>query len=220
MTVLPTSGSRPTALAAPTSSPPMSAPSGGTTRSTFCRDLPERAGVVAVPCSVFYDDPGPAERALVRWTFSKQDHVLQRRAERACGRPTCRPAEPSERPATRHPVSASSMFDWSGRHEQQGASSTIAAATKRVGEAERVGDQTTEQRTERHRPPRHQSIGAVDPSEQSVRRHALPQRHHDDVAQTTVTPPTTKKAPTTHGVRGEGRHTSMAADSRPSSRSG
>lgn len=42
----------------------------------FCRDLPRRAGVVAVPCSAFYSDPGPAERALVRWTFSKQEHVL------------------------------------------------------------------------------------------------------------------------------------------------
>ncbi len=44
---------------------------------TFCRALPERAGVVAVPCSVFYESPGPAERAMVRWTFSKQEHVLQ-----------------------------------------------------------------------------------------------------------------------------------------------
>ena len=43
---------------------------------TFCRALPERAGVVAVPCSPFYEDPGPAERALVRWTFSKQPRVL------------------------------------------------------------------------------------------------------------------------------------------------
>ncbi len=43
----------------------------------FCRALPERAGVVTVPCSVFYADPGPAERALVRWTFSKQEDVLR-----------------------------------------------------------------------------------------------------------------------------------------------
>ncbi|MCZ3386615.1 MAG: pyridoxal phosphate-dependent aminotransferase [Actinomycetia bacterium] len=42
----------------------------------FCHALPQRAGVVAVPCSVFYEDPGPAERALVRWTFSKQENVL------------------------------------------------------------------------------------------------------------------------------------------------
>lgn len=44
---------------------------------TFCRQLPHQVGVVAVPCSVFYADPGPAERALVRWTFSKQEPVLQ-----------------------------------------------------------------------------------------------------------------------------------------------
>ncbi len=43
----------------------------------FCRALPERAGVVAVPCSVFYESPGPGESALVRWTFSKQEHVLE-----------------------------------------------------------------------------------------------------------------------------------------------
>ena len=42
----------------------------------FCRALPERAGVVAVPCAVFYDEPGLAEQALVRWTFSKQQSVL------------------------------------------------------------------------------------------------------------------------------------------------
>ena len=42
----------------------------------FCRALPDRAGVVAVPCAVFYDEPGPAELALVRWTFSKQQSVL------------------------------------------------------------------------------------------------------------------------------------------------
>ena len=42
----------------------------------FCRALPERAGVVAVPCGVFYDDPGAQERAMVRWTFSKREVVL------------------------------------------------------------------------------------------------------------------------------------------------
>jgi N-succinyldiaminopimelate aminotransferase len=42
----------------------------------FCQQLPERAGVVAVPCSVFYAAPGAAERRLVRWTFSKQESVL------------------------------------------------------------------------------------------------------------------------------------------------
>jgi N-succinyldiaminopimelate aminotransferase len=51
-------------------------PLGWSDADTFCRQLPERAGVVAVPCGVFYDHPGPAERSLVRWTFSKQESVL------------------------------------------------------------------------------------------------------------------------------------------------
>ena len=41
----------------------------------FCRDLPRRAGVVAIPCSVFYDNP-TAGRSLVRFTFCKQPDVL------------------------------------------------------------------------------------------------------------------------------------------------
>jgi N-succinyldiaminopimelate aminotransferase len=41
----------------------------------FCWALPERAGVVAVPCDAFYDDP-TAGRHLVRFTFCKRDEVL------------------------------------------------------------------------------------------------------------------------------------------------
>jgi len=41
----------------------------------FCLALPERAGVVAVPYQVFYDNPETA-RTLVRWAFSKQPEVL------------------------------------------------------------------------------------------------------------------------------------------------
>ena len=41
----------------------------------FCRDLPRRCGVVAVPSSVFYDDV-EAGRSLVRFTFCKQRSVL------------------------------------------------------------------------------------------------------------------------------------------------
>jgi N-succinyldiaminopimelate aminotransferase len=41
----------------------------------FCRALPERCGVVAVPNSVFYDDK-QAGATQVRFTFCKQDHVL------------------------------------------------------------------------------------------------------------------------------------------------
>ncbi len=42
---------------------------------TFCRALPQRAGVVAVPMPVFYDDPG-AGRHLVRFACCKRDEVL------------------------------------------------------------------------------------------------------------------------------------------------
>ncbi|MEU6870815.1 pyridoxal phosphate-dependent aminotransferase [Streptomyces sp. NPDC046751] len=41
----------------------------------FCRALPERCGVVAIPNSVFYDDPD-AGRSQVRFTFCKRDDVL------------------------------------------------------------------------------------------------------------------------------------------------
>ncbi|MGB8197591.1 MAG: pyridoxal phosphate-dependent aminotransferase [Acidimicrobiales bacterium] len=41
----------------------------------FCRSLPERCGVVAIPSSVFYDDKD-AGRPFVRWMFSKRREVL------------------------------------------------------------------------------------------------------------------------------------------------
>ena len=41
----------------------------------FCRDLPQRCGVVAIPHQVFYDNL-EAGRPYVRWAFCKQDHVL------------------------------------------------------------------------------------------------------------------------------------------------
>ena len=41
----------------------------------FCRDLPTRAGVLAIPHQVFYDDV-EAGRPLVRWAFCKRDDVL------------------------------------------------------------------------------------------------------------------------------------------------
>ncbi|MBV6698845.1 pyridoxal phosphate-dependent aminotransferase [Kitasatospora aureofaciens] len=41
----------------------------------FCRALPERCGVVAIPNAVFYDD-SEAGRSLVRFTFCKKDEVL------------------------------------------------------------------------------------------------------------------------------------------------
>ncbi|MFB6715730.1 MULTISPECIES: pyridoxal phosphate-dependent aminotransferase [unclassified Streptomyces] len=47
----------------------------------FCRTLPERCGVVAVPNSVFYDTPD-AGRSQVRFTFCKRDDVLQEAVDR------------------------------------------------------------------------------------------------------------------------------------------
>jgi N-succinyldiaminopimelate aminotransferase len=42
----------------------------------FCRMLPERAGVVAIPAQVFYDDVEEG-RHLVRWAFCKRPEVLE-----------------------------------------------------------------------------------------------------------------------------------------------
>jgi N-succinyldiaminopimelate aminotransferase len=50
-------------------------PLGGTDGVTFCRELPERCGVVAVPTQVFYDDV-EAGRRLVRFAFCKRPEVL------------------------------------------------------------------------------------------------------------------------------------------------
>ncbi|MDQ0960235.1 aspartate/methionine/tyrosine aminotransferase [Streptomyces sp. B4I13] len=47
----------------------------------FCRALPERCGVVAIPNSVFYDDPD-AGRSQVRFSFCKRDEVLDEAASR------------------------------------------------------------------------------------------------------------------------------------------
>jgi N-succinyldiaminopimelate aminotransferase len=47
----------------------------------FCRTLPERCGVVAVPAAAFYDDPRQP-RPLVRFAFCKQADVLDRAVNR------------------------------------------------------------------------------------------------------------------------------------------
>ncbi len=47
----------------------------------FCRSLPERAGVVAVPQQVFHDDV-EAGRPLVRWAFCKRPEVIAEALER------------------------------------------------------------------------------------------------------------------------------------------
>jgi len=50
----------------------------------FCRSLPDRCGVVAIPSAVFYDDPA-AGRPLVRFAFCKRDEVLDDAVERLKG---------------------------------------------------------------------------------------------------------------------------------------
>ncbi len=48
---------------------------------TFCLELPRRAGVVAVPSSVFYQNPERG-RHLVRWTFCKRMEVIEEAVSR------------------------------------------------------------------------------------------------------------------------------------------
>ena len=47
----------------------------------FCRELPERAGVVAIPTSVFCGDPARV-RSLVRFAFCKREEVIDEAATR------------------------------------------------------------------------------------------------------------------------------------------
>jgi N-succinyldiaminopimelate aminotransferase len=47
----------------------------------FCRELPERCGVVAIPAGAFYDDPRQP-RPLVRFAFCKQPEVLEEAVSR------------------------------------------------------------------------------------------------------------------------------------------
>jgi N-succinyldiaminopimelate aminotransferase len=50
----------------------------------FCRDLPERAGVVGIPTSVFSGDPERV-RTLVRFAFCKREEVIDEAARRLAG---------------------------------------------------------------------------------------------------------------------------------------
>ncbi|HEY8545074.1 MAG TPA: pyridoxal phosphate-dependent aminotransferase [Acidimicrobiales bacterium] len=56
-------------------------PLGSDDGMAFCRSLPERCGVVAVPNQVFYQDPARG-RHLVRFAFCKRPEVLTEAAER------------------------------------------------------------------------------------------------------------------------------------------
>jgi N-succinyldiaminopimelate aminotransferase len=49
--------------------------------AAFARELPARAGVVAIPTSVFYDD-AEAGRSLVRFAFCKREAVIDEAAAR------------------------------------------------------------------------------------------------------------------------------------------
>ena len=57
------------------------APLGESDGLAFCRSLPHRCGVVAVPNVVFYDDR-QAGRSQVRFAFCKRDEVLADAAAR------------------------------------------------------------------------------------------------------------------------------------------
>jgi N-succinyldiaminopimelate aminotransferase len=57
---------------------------GSSDGAQFCRDLPQRCGVVGVPASAFYDDPR-APRPLVRFAFCKQPTVLDEAVSRLAG---------------------------------------------------------------------------------------------------------------------------------------
>ncbi len=50
----------------------------------FCRELPQKCGIVAIPTSVFYDDPGAAA-TLVRFAFCKRPEVIAEAARRLAG---------------------------------------------------------------------------------------------------------------------------------------
>jgi N-succinyldiaminopimelate aminotransferase len=57
------------------------APVGATDGRSFCLELPERAGVVAVPNEVFYDDPATG-RTLVRFACCQRDEVVHEAVRR------------------------------------------------------------------------------------------------------------------------------------------
>ena len=50
----------------------------------FCRDLPGRCGVVAIPNRVFYDDQ-QAGRSIVRFAYCKRMEVLDEAMDRLSG---------------------------------------------------------------------------------------------------------------------------------------
>lgn len=57
------------------------APLGYDDSIAFCRELPARAGVAAIPMRVFYEDPAGAE-TLVRFAFCKRPEIVAEASER------------------------------------------------------------------------------------------------------------------------------------------
>ena len=60
------------------------APLGVTDATSFCLELPDRAGVVGVPAAAFHDD-AEAGATLVRFAFCKRDEVLDEGVRRLAG---------------------------------------------------------------------------------------------------------------------------------------
>ncbi len=58
------------------------APLGERDAMEFCLALPDRAGVVAIPSAVFYDDNPEAGRTMVRFAFCKRPEVLNQAISR------------------------------------------------------------------------------------------------------------------------------------------
>src|ERR1700722_218541 len=58
------------------------APLGEQDAMEFCLALPDRAGVVAIPSAVFYDDNPEAGRTMVRFPFCKRPEVLNQAISR------------------------------------------------------------------------------------------------------------------------------------------
>ncbi|MDX6677380.1 MAG: N-succinyldiaminopimelate aminotransferase, partial [Solirubrobacteraceae bacterium] len=60
------------------------APLGVQDAVAWCRELPDRAGIVAIPVSAFYDD-AQAGRTLVRFAFCKRAAVIDEAVRRLAG---------------------------------------------------------------------------------------------------------------------------------------
>ncbi len=88
-------------------------PLGETDGLAFCRSLPRRCGVVAVPNVVFYDRQ-EAGRSQVRFAFCKRDDVLRDAASRL--RHWAAGPAPAGRDATGRPLTTAGGVRYARRH--------------------------------------------------------------------------------------------------------